>query len=594
MTGSAFAGATGTPVQLDIAAIFGARNHYAVLGVAHSADAREIRHAYRQVSLRIHPDKVQSFLKEDSPQLVKDAEAAFKLVSAAYEILCDDGKRAGYNQTIGLAKGKGQKARTQPQHQDPSKKPEPWVYRAPKKEEEPAPEARESIDLTVRHAIYGHEVRVTVGKGVAAALVKKTLSRMLKRGPPDRIELATAEGAPIDGDYVFSGPEHIFSVGLSLGPPRRVNVAITDTRTGVCRSIAVLDTSSMLQVAREVAKAAGADASDVEVGHFLFTEEGLTEFERLEERELLNGRRRLAVQGKTSGLFFITLSEAAAMQDDLIASYSREDVQRKLDELIARQTHGEPMSVTEFHKALGEVVENSRKDVVTKWGFEGDMGFVQMCRGIHRYEAAEEIHTRSIEIGKLLRGMSREAAYIDWGRGDDGNRVVPAPMRNDVLSGEAAGGNATSPSAAHGKQQADVLQPVPAQGDGLEAGLVLPAAEAADIPHGNMQIWRICGGKDKGGILAREGLDLESPFCAERLSTGAFVRELALVYVEAAGERLHFQRLTGSGPETGWISVALPHKNLAERMWMTAEEAVMLARTGSCPGQNQFPYDAPG
>lgn len=72
-------------------------------------------------------------------------------------------------------------------------------------------------------------------------------------------------------------------------------------------------------------------------------------------------------------------------------------------------------------------------------------------------------------------------------------------------------------------------------------------------------LWKIVGGEDKGGILVREGRDLNSPQLPERLSTGAEVEELELL----AG-RLRFRRRTGAGPIEGWISVKLSNKVLAE------------------------------
>jgi len=62
----------------------------------------------------------------------------------------------------------------------------------------------------------------------------------------------------------------------------------------------------------------------------------------------------------------------------------------------------------------------------------------------------------------------------------------------------------------------------------------------------------VVGGGDKGGIVVRTDKDVSSSQAPGRLSTGALVSELAL-----EGERLHYQRLTGSGPESGWVSIKL-------------------------------------
>ncbi|CAE8723409.1 unnamed protein product [Polarella glacialis] len=71
------------------------------------------------------------------------------------------------------------------------------------------------------------------------------------------------------------------------------------------------------------------------------------------------------------------------------------------------------------------------------------------------------------------------------------------------------------------------------------------------------QVWEVIGGKDKGGLLVREGKDLKSSEASERLSTHAFVEELDL-----RGERLHYKLITGTGPDTGWVSLKLSGRDL--------------------------------
>jgi hypothetical protein len=62
---------------------------YAVLGVPPDASADAIRKAYRKAAVKWHPDK--------NPGNQEQAESMFKRVAAAYEILCDDSKRAAYD-----------------------------------------------------------------------------------------------------------------------------------------------------------------------------------------------------------------------------------------------------------------------------------------------------------------------------------------------------------------------------------------------------------------------------------------------------------------------------------------------------------------
>lgn len=64
------------------------QDYYATLGVARDADAEDLKKAYRKLAMQFHPDRNPGN---------KDAEARFKEVSEAYEILKDDQKRSAYD-----------------------------------------------------------------------------------------------------------------------------------------------------------------------------------------------------------------------------------------------------------------------------------------------------------------------------------------------------------------------------------------------------------------------------------------------------------------------------------------------------------------
>src|SRR6476646_3760809 len=64
------------------------RDYYELLGVARTASDKDIRNAYRKLARKFHPD-----LNPND----KAAEARFKEVSEAYEVLSDADQRAKYD-----------------------------------------------------------------------------------------------------------------------------------------------------------------------------------------------------------------------------------------------------------------------------------------------------------------------------------------------------------------------------------------------------------------------------------------------------------------------------------------------------------------
>jgi len=73
------------------------RDCYEVLGVARDATAEEIKRAYRRMAREHHPDVNPGN---------KEAEARFKEIAAAYEVLCDPQRRSRYDR-FGHAGGRG-------------------------------------------------------------------------------------------------------------------------------------------------------------------------------------------------------------------------------------------------------------------------------------------------------------------------------------------------------------------------------------------------------------------------------------------------------------------------------------------------------
>ena len=71
-------------------------NYYRILDVALAADQAEIKHAYRVLAKRYHPDRVP---RERRPW----ARAQMARINAAYEVLGDPARRAAYDRRQGYA-----------------------------------------------------------------------------------------------------------------------------------------------------------------------------------------------------------------------------------------------------------------------------------------------------------------------------------------------------------------------------------------------------------------------------------------------------------------------------------------------------------
>jgi len=90
--------------------------------------------------------------------------------------------------------------------------------------------------------------------------------------------------------------------------------------------------------------------------------------------------------------------------------------------------------------------------------------------------------------------------------------------------------------------------------------------------------WEVVGGGDKGGILVRAGKETSSEQLPDRLATGAKLEE-----VELAGDRLHYKKLSGDGPDEGWVSLKAGGKLLVQREGGEAPAPKAAPKAGKTP-----------
>ena len=72
------------------------KNHYDTLGVSREASDKEIRQAFRALSMKYHPDKVMNA----EPAEQEQAKVRMQEINEAYEILGDDASKQEYNNEL--------------------------------------------------------------------------------------------------------------------------------------------------------------------------------------------------------------------------------------------------------------------------------------------------------------------------------------------------------------------------------------------------------------------------------------------------------------------------------------------------------------
>lgn len=79
------------------------KDYYQILGVSTDASPEDTKKAFRRLALRYHPDR--------NPENAKEAEARFKEINEAYEVLGNEQKRREYDYLTGHRRGQIEKVR---------------------------------------------------------------------------------------------------------------------------------------------------------------------------------------------------------------------------------------------------------------------------------------------------------------------------------------------------------------------------------------------------------------------------------------------------------------------------------------------------
>ncbi|CAK0855796.1 unnamed protein product [Prorocentrum cordatum] len=366
-------------VRFIVKHVSGATHLYEMLGVANDVDAAELRKAYRKISLRIHPDKVKS----KDTDLLNKAETSFKKVAAAYATLGDAGKRAAYDREL------ASKLTARPEPQDDQ-------AGARQKDKAPARKPVREVELKIVQAITRDEVTLRMPPGSTVLAAKKALSKLVQRGPEDRIELAFLDGAGMSDDFCLDQSFTLWCVGVDLGPPRPVDVLIRDVWTGAYGSVEVLDTSTMSEVKSRVAAAFDVDEGSIAIG--LSSPKaaacGARGFEELPSGARLDGRRALHVRG-AKPVVYLTLEQGTELQRELVEAYSSPDFQRRLDEMEAAWPMPESLGKQRFRAQFGALVRAAQRDTLQRWGFEGEFAAHDMITAFKRIGSATSTRSGS-------------------------------------------------------------------------------------------------------------------------------------------------------------------------------------------------------
>lgn len=225
----------------------------------------------------------------------------------------------------------------------------------------------------------------------------------------------------------------------------------------------------------------------------------------------------------------LTKERAVALQNELIERFSSSSFQDTLKLLEARHAASTP----EFRRQRQRLAMGVQAKVLPKYGYEGNLaGVSNLLHELDEKFAGDEEIQKNIKVVDRLLAAAHTAS-------------AEANAREAELLPSQRKGWAT---------------------DSTEISVTGAATPMRRRTHPVSWVgekdgfWQVVGGKRTGGLLVRLGEDMNSPAWHELLATGAVVKAVMQV-----GERLNYEKVTGDGPNYGWISMHFRGKDLLKR-----------------------------
>lgn len=236
----------------------------------------------------------------------------------------------------------------------------------------------------------------------------------------------------------------------------------------------------------------------------------------------------------------LTRETALAMQDALIAEYTQPKFQQELRAVLGYAAGSSKKREMELE------LRKIRENVGAKFGYESSP------EGVAKSIAA---FTQDLRADPEIMEKCRQMEILLY------------PQRQDELALKA---NMTCSAYLE-----NLLQNSNTQLEANRNSIKLQRGPSKSVPiwEGNPitempnRCWVVTGGNGKGGIVVRMGEGTSTLELAARLATGAKVREMGL-----AGSRLHYQKMSGEGPDFGWVTIWVKGMWLLEPIQVTEEE----------------------